>query len=189
MDKKEEYLKKFQRQQNLNDFGFNEEIAEIGKDIVILLKKRDLTYEEAYASLQFAYNDLKYKSNFISINEEDGESLVSKNEKPNDEEKVIADVFKSIDKTDAIGSIDFDPSKVAGILKGNESKEKVEITLNSQVDTFEKAKELLADLEVLNKKYDVVATVTVCPQLNHGVLGDKEQPKFVGGLTIAGKPV
>ncbi|MFF9835444.1 hypothetical protein ACI2LD_16735 [Enterococcus casseliflavus] len=67
MDKKEEYLKTFQRQQDLNDYGFNEEIAEIGKDIVILLKKRDLTYEEAYASLQFAYNDLKFQSNFISL--------------------------------------------------------------------------------------------------------------------------
>lgn len=44
-----------------------------------------------------------------------------------------------------------------------ESKEKVEITVNSQVDTFEKSKELLADLEVLNEKYDIVATVTVYP--------------------------
>lgn len=68
MDKKEEYLKKFQRQQDLNEYGFfNEEIAEIGKDIVTLLKNRDLTYEEAYASLQFAYNDLKFQSNFISL--------------------------------------------------------------------------------------------------------------------------
>lgn len=67
MDKKEEYLKKYQRQQDLNEFGFNEEIAEIGKEIVILLKNRDLTYEEAYASLQFAYNDLKFQTNFISL--------------------------------------------------------------------------------------------------------------------------
>lgn len=67
MDKKEEYLKKYQRQQDLNEFGFNEEIAEIGKEIVILLKNKDLTYEEAYASLQFAYNDLKFQTNFISL--------------------------------------------------------------------------------------------------------------------------
>lgn len=53
---------------------------------------------------------------------------------------------------------------------------KTEITINSQVDTLKKAKELLADLEVLNEKYDIVATVTVCPQSN-------------SGLTIAGKPV
>jgi hypothetical protein len=66
---------------------------------------------------------------------------------------------------------------------------KTEITINSQVGTFEKAKELLADLEVLNEKYDIVATVTVYPQPNIGVLGDNEQLKFTGGLTIAGKPV
>lgn len=67
MEKKEMFLSKYQRQQDLNEFGFNEEIAEIGKEIVILLKNRELTYEEAYASLQFAYNDLKFQSNFISI--------------------------------------------------------------------------------------------------------------------------
>ncbi|MES5415523.1 hypothetical protein ABVF54_14190 [Enterococcus mundtii] len=67
MEEKEKYLKKYQRQQNLNEYGFKENIAEIGKEIVILLKNRDLTYEEAYASLQFAYNDLKFQSNFISI--------------------------------------------------------------------------------------------------------------------------
>lgn len=47
---------------------------------------------------------------------------------------------------------------------------KTEITINSQVDTFEKAKELLADLEVLNEKHDIVATVTVCPQGDTGIL-------------------
>ncbi len=46
--------------------------------------------------------------------------------------------------------------------------EKTEITINSQVDTFEKAKELLADLEVLNEKYDIVATVAICPQVDLG---------------------
>lgn len=61
------FLSKYQRQQDLNEYGFKEEIADIGKEIVILLKNRDLTYEEAYASLQFAYNDLKFQSNFISI--------------------------------------------------------------------------------------------------------------------------
>ncbi|MES5415533.1 hypothetical protein ABVF54_14240 [Enterococcus mundtii] len=67
MEKKEMFLSKYQRQQDLNEYGFKEEIADIGKEIVILLKNRDLTYEEAYASLQFAYNDLKFQSNFISI--------------------------------------------------------------------------------------------------------------------------
>ncbi|WP_242543254.1 hypothetical protein [Candidatus Enterococcus mangumiae] len=163
MDKKEEYLKKFQRQQDLNEFGFNEEIAEIGKDIVDLLKNRDLTYEEAYASLQFAYNDLKYKSNFISISEEDGESLISKNEKPTNEKKGIEDVLKGVDGNFVFGGIEYDPATGEGALKNMESKEKVEITVKSQVDTFEKTKELLADLEVPNEKYDIVATVTVYP--------------------------
>lgn len=67
--------------------------------------------------------------------------------------------------------------------------EKKEIAINSQVNTFEKAKELLADLEVLNNKYDIVATVTVYPQANLGLLSDNEQLKFTGGLKIAGKPV
>lgn len=67
MEKKEMFLSKYQRQQDLNEYDFKEEIAEIGKEIVILLKNRELTYEEAYASLQFAYNDLKFQSNFISI--------------------------------------------------------------------------------------------------------------------------
>lgn len=47
---------------------------------------------------------------------------------------------------------------------------KTGITINSQVDTFEKAKELLADLEVLNEKYDIAAAVTVCPQGDTGIL-------------------
>lgn len=51
--------------------------------------------------------------------------------------------------------------------------EKTEITINSQVDTFKKAKELLADLEVLNEKYDIVATVTVYPQANLGLLREQ----------------
>lgn len=67
MEQKEMFLKDFQRQQNLNEFGFSEHLGEIGKEIVTLLKEKELTYEEAYASLQFAYNDLKFQSNFISI--------------------------------------------------------------------------------------------------------------------------
>lgn len=40
--------------------------------------------------------------------------------------------------------------------------EKPKITVRAQTETFEQAKELLADLEVLNKKYDVAATIIVC---------------------------
>lgn len=49
-------------------------------------------------------------------------------------------------------------------------KGKTEITISSQVDTLKKAKELLADLEVLNEKYDIVATVNVYQKPNIGVL-------------------
>lgn len=52
----------------------------------------------------------------------------------------------------------------------NDKLKKTEITINLQVDTFKKAKELLADLEALNEKYDVVTTVTVYPQANLGIL-------------------
>lgn len=40
------------------------------------------------------------------------------------------------------------------------------ITVTAQVETFEQAKELLADLEVLNEKYKVTASVKVFPQAN-----------------------
>jgi hypothetical protein len=35
--------------------------------LVNLIKKEGMTYEEAYASLQDAYNQLKYESNFVQI--------------------------------------------------------------------------------------------------------------------------
>ncbi|WHA08825.1 hypothetical protein P3T75_11025 [Enterococcus montenegrensis] len=43
--------------------------------------------------------------------------------------------------------------------------EKQLMVVTTQVDTFEKAKELLADLEVLNEKYEVNATITICRQV------------------------
>ncbi|MBV0929683.1 hypothetical protein KTE19_02965 [Lentilactobacillus sp. IMAU92037] len=46
--------------------GFDD-IPQYGKEIVDLLKKKDLTHEEAYASLQYAYNLIKYESNFLKI--------------------------------------------------------------------------------------------------------------------------
>lgn len=77
------------------------------------------------------------------------------------EEKGITDVLRGVDGGFAIGGIEYVAGTGEGALEKTESKEKVEITVNSQVDTFEKSKELLADLEVLNEKYDIVATVTV----------------------------
>lgn len=45
-------------------------------------------------------------------------------------------------------------------------EESTGITITAQVETFEQAKELLADLEVLNEKYKVTASVNVFPQAN-----------------------
>lgn len=38
-----------------------------GEKVVELLKKEGLTYDEAYASLQYAYNLIKYESNFLKL--------------------------------------------------------------------------------------------------------------------------
>lgn len=38
----------------------------------------------------------------------------------------------------------------------------MEITVSSQVETFEEAKELLADLEALNEKHEINVTITIC---------------------------
>ncbi|EIL9238514.1 hypothetical protein LMK19_001881 [Listeria monocytogenes] len=43
---------------------------------------------------------------------------------------------------------------------------KMEVIVTAQVETFMQAKELLDDLEVLNKKYDIQTSITICPQVN-----------------------
>ncbi|EJN6816657.1 hypothetical protein NQQ93_002410 [Listeria monocytogenes] len=43
---------------------------------------------------------------------------------------------------------------------------KMEVIVTAQVETFMQAKELLDDLEVLNEKYDVQTSITICPQVN-----------------------
>ncbi|WP_318531390.1 hypothetical protein [Limosilactobacillus reuteri] len=63
---KDEYLKKFARQNEVSDL-FGKEIVGIGNKIIQLMKKEDITYEQAYASLQYAYNKLKFESNFLKI--------------------------------------------------------------------------------------------------------------------------
>lgn len=67
INKKEHYLTKFKRNNDVDKFGFSKEVEESGKAILDELKKRDLTYDDAYASLQWAYNKLRYESNFVSI--------------------------------------------------------------------------------------------------------------------------
>lgn len=63
------YLRNFQR----NNPPFPNQPIEFkhvpanGKKIVELLKKEGITYDEAYASLQYAYNLIKYESNFLKL--------------------------------------------------------------------------------------------------------------------------
>ncbi|WP_368740039.1 hypothetical protein [Enterococcus faecalis] len=64
---KEDYLSKFKRNNDFEKLGFSKEAEKAGKVILEELKNRDLTYDDAYASLQWAYNKLRYESNFISI--------------------------------------------------------------------------------------------------------------------------
>lgn len=67
-EKKKEYLEKFKRENDLTAFGWGNS-KKHGEEIVKLLQEKEgLTYEEAYASLQYAYNLLKYNSNFVLVN-------------------------------------------------------------------------------------------------------------------------
>ena len=63
---KDEYLKKFARQNEVSGL-FGKETVDVGNKIIQLMKKEDITYEQAYASLQYAYNKLKFESNFLKI--------------------------------------------------------------------------------------------------------------------------
>lgn len=62
------YLEKFKRENQPDELFNDTNIESTGKMIVDILKKEDLTHEQAYASLQFAYNLIKYESNFLKLN-------------------------------------------------------------------------------------------------------------------------
>ena len=64
---KDEYLQKFTREKEVRDV-FGVLPVEAGNKVVEVLKEKDLTYEEAYAALQYAYNKLKFESNFLKVN-------------------------------------------------------------------------------------------------------------------------
>lgn len=69
MDKesaRELYLSKFKRN-NKSEEVFGSNVKEVGEKLTQLLKEEDLTYDEAYASLQYCYNLLKYESNFLKL--------------------------------------------------------------------------------------------------------------------------
>ncbi|WP_339000250.1 hypothetical protein VNN37_00680 [Lactococcus garvieae] len=64
---RDHYLKNFQRENMPLDFFGRPNIDEIGIKILDLLKKEDLTHDQAYASLQYVYNLIKYESNFLKL--------------------------------------------------------------------------------------------------------------------------
>lgn len=63
---RERYLSKFKRENSVEELGWGASET-VGNQIVELLKKEGLTYDQAYASLQFAYNKIKYESNFLKL--------------------------------------------------------------------------------------------------------------------------
>lgn len=64
---RDHYLQKFRRENQLDHFGDASQIKQAGDEVVDLLKEKDLTHDEAYASLQYAYNLIKYESNFLKL--------------------------------------------------------------------------------------------------------------------------
>lgn len=65
-NKRERYLKRFNRENMPSDL-VDENSARVGKQIVDLLKKEDMTHDGAYASLEYAYSLIKYESNFLKL--------------------------------------------------------------------------------------------------------------------------
>lgn len=63
-NRKQQYLKNFKRQNPVSDlFSPNAK----RKQHCRKTKKEELTYDEAYASLQYAYNKIKFESNFLKL--------------------------------------------------------------------------------------------------------------------------
>ncbi|WP_129045039.1 hypothetical protein [Companilactobacillus metriopterae] len=68
---KDDYLTKFKRVQKIDEFGFDQElISKIGNQIVEIMKKEGITYEDAYACLQYSYNRIKFESNYLKLYED-----------------------------------------------------------------------------------------------------------------------
>lgn len=63
---REHYLTEFKRKNTPSSY-FGDKAESIGQQIVQLMKKEDLTHDQAYASLQYAYNLIQYQSNFLKL--------------------------------------------------------------------------------------------------------------------------
>lgn len=64
---RQHYLENFKRENDKVSDLFGSDIDKVGTEIVDLLKEKDLTHEQVYASLQYAYNLIKYESNFLKL--------------------------------------------------------------------------------------------------------------------------
>lgn len=63
---KRHYLTKFERENAPIDL-FSDGAKACGENIVTQLKKEGMTYDDAYASLQYAYNLIRFESNFLRL--------------------------------------------------------------------------------------------------------------------------
>ena len=66
---KDLYLQEFKKENDPAEKCFDVDVKEISEEVVSIMRKRGLTYEEAYAVLQYSYNKLKFESNFIHLEE------------------------------------------------------------------------------------------------------------------------
>lgn len=67
-----QYMNQFARtnppvQAVTGDDETDELIKTVGEKIYELMRKEDLTYDIAYASLQYSYNLMQYNSNFLKL--------------------------------------------------------------------------------------------------------------------------
>ena len=66
---KELYLQEFKKENDPAENCFDVDVKNISKEVISIMRKKGLTYEEAYAVLQYSYNKLKFESNFIHLEE------------------------------------------------------------------------------------------------------------------------
>ena len=66
---KDLYLQEFKKENDPAEKCFDVDVKEISEEVVSIMRKRGLTYEEAYTVLQYSYNKLKFESNFIHLKE------------------------------------------------------------------------------------------------------------------------
>ncbi|MCF6161972.1 hypothetical protein [Furfurilactobacillus milii] len=62
---REYHLKHFQTNVEPLVKEFGSSAAQLGVEIVDLAKQKDLTYEQAYAGLEYAYDLMHYHQNFL----------------------------------------------------------------------------------------------------------------------------